>query len=193
MQSFCGSLIRRQSSRIAHFKSTGASLAINSSNIHGLNSLRSDSSILDGIIASKNHFFRSFHQLASRSCEIIGSGTETLTLFNGNGANSKLNLSLWMAMGSPLLCRSMTTAGNSVESTSKILDKEAVQEVSTQREIPDIKPGYIVQLKVEVPENKRRISIVKGIVITRPNAGLNTTFRLRRLVAGVGVESLFPL
>ncbi|KAF2293262.1 hypothetical protein GH714_040631 [Hevea brasiliensis] len=68
-----------------------------------------------------------------------------------------------------------------------------MQEVSTQREIPDIKPGYIVQLKVEVPENKRRISIVKGIVITRPNAGLNTTFRLRRLVAGVGVESLFPL
>nr|GLL35750.1 hypothetical protein DM860_016092 [Ipomoea trifida] len=45
----------------------------------------------------------------------------------------------------------------------------------------------------EIPENKRRVSIIKGIVIARRNAGLNTTFRLRRLVAGVGVESLFHL
>ncbi|XP_010260787.1 PREDICTED: 50S ribosomal protein L19-1, chloroplastic [Nelumbo nucifera] len=75
----------------------------------------------------------------------------------------------------------------------QILDKEAVEEVRAQREIPDVKPGYIVQLKVEVPENKRRVSILKGIVIARRNAGLNTTFRLRRLVAGVGVESVFPL
>ncbi|RWR91118.1 50S ribosomal protein L19, chloroplastic-like protein [Cinnamomum micranthum f. kanehirae] len=75
----------------------------------------------------------------------------------------------------------------------QILDKEAVQEVRGSREVPDIKPGYIVQLKVVVPENKRRASILKGTVIARRNAGLNTTFRLRRLVAGVGVESVFPL
>ncbi|KAI4333765.1 hypothetical protein L6164_018530 [Bauhinia variegata] len=75
----------------------------------------------------------------------------------------------------------------------QILDKEAVEEVRVKRDIPDIRPGYIVQLKVEVPENKRRVSILKGIVIARRNAGLNTTFRIRRLVAGVGVESLFPL
>lgn len=75
----------------------------------------------------------------------------------------------------------------------QILDKEAVEEVKGQRELPDIKPGYIVQLKVEVPENKRRVSIIKGVVIARRNAGLNTTFRIRRLVAGVGIESMFPL
>ncbi|CAH1423266.1 unnamed protein product [Lactuca virosa] len=75
----------------------------------------------------------------------------------------------------------------------QILDKEAVKEVNTQREIPDIRPGYIIQLKLEVPENKRRVSTVKGIVIARRNAGLNSTIRLRRLVAGVGVESLLPL
>ncbi|GAU23731.1 hypothetical protein TSUD_128350 [Trifolium subterraneum] len=77
--------------------------------------------------------------------------------------------------------------------TVLILDKEAVEEVKGQREVPDIKPGYIVQLKVEVPENKRRVSIIKGIVIARRNCGLHTTFRLRRMVAGVGIESLFPL
>ena len=45
----------------------------------------------------------------------------------------------------------------------------------------------------EVPENKRRVSMLKGIVIARRNAGLNSTFRIRRLVAGVGVESVFPM
>lgn len=75
----------------------------------------------------------------------------------------------------------------------QILDKEAVEEVRGQREIPDIKPGYIIQLKLEVPENKRRITTIKGIVIARRNAGLNSTFRIRRLVAGVGVESLLPM
>lgn len=74
-----------------------------------------------------------------------------------------------------------------------ILDKEAVEEVKADRDIPDIQPGCIVQMKVEVPENRRRTSILKGIVIARRNAGLNTTIRLRRLVAGVGVESVFPL
>ncbi|KAJ0970102.1 hypothetical protein J5N97_022979 [Dioscorea zingiberensis] len=74
-----------------------------------------------------------------------------------------------------------------------ILDKEAVEQVRAKREIPAIEPGYIIQLKVEVPENKRRVSSLKGIVIATRNAGLNSTFRLRRLVAGVGVESVFPL
>ncbi|XP_060675254.1 large ribosomal subunit protein bL19c-like [Ziziphus jujuba] len=120
----------------------------------------------------------------------------------------------------PFPIRCITTVGNSLESAShdtsasvsvvapcikfkrldktarhimQSIDKEAVEEVKAHREIPDIKPGYIMQLNVEVAENKRHVSILKGIVIARCNAGLNITFRIRRLVAGVGVESLFPL
>ncbi|KAL6909585.1 hypothetical protein ACP4OV_001866 [Aristida adscensionis] len=74
-----------------------------------------------------------------------------------------------------------------------ILNKEAVEKVRTEREIPDVQPGCIIQMRLQVPENKRRESTLKGIVIGRRNAGINTTFRLRRLVAGVGVESVFPL
>ncbi|XP_008801367.1 50S ribosomal protein L19-2, chloroplastic-like isoform X1 [Phoenix dactylifera] len=124
-------------------------------------------------------------------------------------------------IGNNSFCRSITTVGHTeaslgqdtsaspdidqpqrikfkrLDKTAKhimnILDKEAVESVQAKREIPDLRPGYIVQLKVEVPENKRRVSVLKGIVIARRNAGLNTTFRLRRLVAGVGVESVFPL
>lgn len=51
----------------------------------------------------------------------------------------------------------------------------------------------LLAFEQEVPENKRRISTLKGIVIARRNAGLNSTFRIRRVVAGVGIESLFPL
>jgi large subunit ribosomal protein L19 len=51
----------------------------------------------------------------------------------------------------------------------------------------------LCMIKQQVPENKRRESTLKGIVIGRRNAGINTTFRLRRLVAGVCVESVFPL
>ncbi|KAG9129053.1 hypothetical protein Leryth_016881 [Lithospermum erythrorhizon] len=75
----------------------------------------------------------------------------------------------------------------------QILDKEAIEDVKEKREIPEIKPGYIIQLKLEVPENRRRVSTIKGIVIARRNAGLNSTIRLRRMVAGVGIESLLPL
>ncbi|KAG8070663.1 hypothetical protein GUJ93_ZPchr0006g42400 [Zizania palustris] len=74
-----------------------------------------------------------------------------------------------------------------------ILNKEEVDKVRAEREIPDVQPGCIVQMRLQVPENKRRESTLKGIVIGRRNAGINTTFRLRRLVAGVGVESVFPL
>ncbi|KAH1197224.1 50S ribosomal protein L19, chloroplastic [Glycine max] len=136
-------------------------------------------------------------------------GTEVFSQFeSGNGLASVLRSSgmgLYQPAGGlvpPFASRFMSTEATSVDSSSQdssMLEpevpphKEAVEEVRGQREIPDIKPGYIVQLKVEVPENKRRVSIIKGIVIARRNAGLNTTFRIRRQVAGVGIESLFPL
>lgn len=45
----------------------------------------------------------------------------------------------------------------------------------------------------EVPENKRRLSVYKGIVMSRQNAGIHTTIRIRRIIAGIGVEIVFPL
>lgn len=74
-----------------------------------------------------------------------------------------------------------------------ILNKKAVEATEEQRVIPDIRTGDIVQIKLEVPENRRRLSIYKGIVISRQNAGIHTTIRVRRIIAGVGVEIVFPL
>ncbi|KAL0318584.1 UNVERIFIED_CONTAM: 50S ribosomal protein L19, chloroplastic [Sesamum angustifolium] len=86
-----------------------------------------------------------------------------------------------------LATRNMTTGSTSqdVSASPDIIDKEAVEEVKQSERY--------LKSSLEVPENKRRVSVIKGIVIARRNAGLNTTFRIRRLVAGVGIESLFPL
>lgn len=75
----------------------------------------------------------------------------------------------------------------------QILNQEAVEAANEGKVIPDIRPGDVVQLRVEVPETKRRVSLLRGIVISRHNAGINTTFRIRRVIAGVGVEMVFPL
>ncbi|KAG0624161.1 hypothetical protein M758_3G228600 [Ceratodon purpureus] len=80
-----------------------------------------------------------------------------------------------------------------VKHIMEILDKEAVETANKEKDIPDIRPGDVIQLRVEVPENKRRVSMLRGIVISRRNAGINTTFRIRRVIAGVGVEMVFPL
>ncbi|XP_021286050.1 50S ribosomal protein L19-like isoform X2 [Herrania umbratica] len=208
MQSFIGGSIRLgqrhgfYSWSGAHFKANRAYLATNNSSrlIHGSN---------NSINSSRNHLLQS---LGTR----LGFQTKELMLPGCSDGCSMPGLSQLAAMMSTCSSRSMTTAASPTPDSSQsvtdvppqikfkrldktakhimqILDKEAVEEVKAQREIPDIKPGNIVQLRVEVPENKRRVSTIKGIVIARRNAGLNSTFRLRRMVAGVGVESLFPL
>lgn len=75
----------------------------------------------------------------------------------------------------------------------EVLHKRAVEAATEGRNIPDLRTGDIVQLRVEVPENKKRVSLLRGIVIARHNAGIHTTFRIRRVIAGVGVEMVFPL
>ncbi|GAA0185237.1 ribosomal protein [Lithospermum erythrorhizon] len=141
----------------------------------------------------------------------VGSGVKFLaTSSNGNGLSGSTSM---------IFRQHMATLGNEVESSSKgasvlpvdaaprikfkrldktsrhimqILDKEAVKEVRDKREITEIKPGYIIQLKLYL-RTEGVYQQIKGIVIARRNAGLNTTIRLRRMVAGVGIESLLPL
>ncbi|KAL1567977.1 50S ribosomal protein L19-2, chloroplastic-like [Salvia divinorum] len=74
-----------------------------------------------------------------------------------------------------------------------ILNKKAIEASDSERPIPDLRTGDVVEIKLEVPENRRRLSIYKGIVISKQNAGIHTTIRIRRIIAGVGVEIVFPV
>ncbi|XP_020599183.1 50S ribosomal protein L19-2, chloroplastic-like [Phalaenopsis equestris] len=74
-----------------------------------------------------------------------------------------------------------------------ILNKRAIEASEKQRPVPDLRTGDIVEIKLEVPENKRRLSVYKGIIISKQNAGIHTTIRIRRIIAGIGVEIVFPI
>ena len=63
----------------------------------------------------------------------------------------------------------------------------------TQREIPDFAPGDTVVVQVRVTEgNRERLQAYEGIVIAKRNRGANSSFTVRKISHGEGVERVFP-
>src|ERR671914_1004877 len=60
------------------------------------------------------------------------------------------------------------------------------------KEIPDFSPGDTVVVEVKVKEGDReRVQAYEGIVIARRNRGLNSSFTVRKISHGEGVERVF--
>ena len=60
--------------------------------------------------------------------------------------------------------------------------------------IPAFAPGDTVRVMVRVREGeKERLQAFEGICIARRGGGVNETFTVRKISAGVGVERIFPL
>jgi large subunit ribosomal protein L19 len=60
--------------------------------------------------------------------------------------------------------------------------------------IPEFKPGDTINVHVRVIEgDKERIQQFQGVVIGRHGSGLRSTFTVRKISNGVGVERIFPL
>ncbi|HHV71247.1 MAG TPA: 50S ribosomal protein L19 [Clostridia bacterium] len=69
-----------------------------------------------------------------------------------------------------------------------------VEQEHLKNDIPNFKAGDTVKVHVKVVEgNRQRIQVFEGIVIRRKNAGINSTFTVRRVSYGVGVERTFLL
>ena len=63
-----------------------------------------------------------------------------------------------------------------------------------KKEIPPLRPGETVRVHVKVVEGeKERTQIFEGIVIGLSGKGNRTTFTVRKISYGVGVERIFPL
>ncbi len=74
------------------------------------------------------------------------------------------------------------------------IEAEQVAKVSAGVKIDDFKPGDVVRVDVKIIEgSNERIQAFEGLVIARKNAGINSSFTVRKLSHGEGVERIFPL
>lgn len=74
------------------------------------------------------------------------------------------------------------------------LENQQIQEVEKLRSIPAFRPGDNVRVGVKVIEGeKERVQFFEGVCIARRMAGINSSFTLRKISYGEGVERLFPL
>ena len=69
---------------------------------------------------------------------------------------------------------------------------EAIEQEQMDREIPDFSPGDTVVVQVKVKEgNRERLQAFEGVVIAKRNRGLNSSFTVRKISHGEGVERVF--
>ena len=74
------------------------------------------------------------------------------------------------------------------------LEKEELARVSANKRIPAFAPGDTVVVNVNVVEGTRkRVQAYEGVVIGRRNRGLNSSFVVRKVSSGEGVERTFQL
>ncbi len=74
------------------------------------------------------------------------------------------------------------------------IDAQQIEKATAERKIPDFSPGDTLRVNVKVVEGSReRIQAYEGVCIARRNAGVNSSFTVRKLSYGEGVERVFPL
>ena len=71
---------------------------------------------------------------------------------------------------------------------------EAVEAQYAKKKLPKIRIGDTVDVSVKIVEGeKTRTQVFTGTVIARRGSGINETVTVRRIVAGEGIERIFPL
>jgi large subunit ribosomal protein L19 len=75
------------------------------------------------------------------------------------------------------------------------MDKlKLIEAMQLKTDRPDFNPGDTINVHVRVVEgDKERIQQFQGVVISKRGSGINTTFTVRKVSDGVGVERIFPL
>jgi large subunit ribosomal protein L19 len=69
-----------------------------------------------------------------------------------------------------------------------------VAEMTAGKNMPEFTPGDTVRVFVKVKEgDKSRLQAYEGVCIARKNAGINSSFTVRKISFGEGVERVFPL
>ena len=74
------------------------------------------------------------------------------------------------------------------------LEAEQIEQYTTARAIPEFRPGDTLRVGVKVVEGERtRVQNFEGVCIARANRGMGSSFTVRKISFGEGVERVFPL
>lgn len=78
--------------------------------------------------------------------------------------------------------------------TLQKLEKEYITKLTASKTVPEFAPGDTLRVNVRIIEgDNERIQAFEGICIARKNSGLNSSFTVRKISHGEGVERIFPL
>ena len=73
-------------------------------------------------------------------------------------------------------------------------EQQQLEKLAAHTKIPEFEPGDTVRVGVKVIEGSReRVQAYEGTCIARKNAGINSSFTVRKISFGEGVERVFPL
>jgi large subunit ribosomal protein L19 len=74
------------------------------------------------------------------------------------------------------------------------LEAEQIAKFNESKKIPDFRPGDTLRVGVKVVEGDRtRVQAYEGVCIARANKGMGSSFTVRKISFGEGVERVFPL
>ena len=80
------------------------------------------------------------------------------------------------------------------EPDRELLEREAIEALTADKKVPEFRPGDTLRVGVKVIEGDRsRVQAFEGVCIARSNKGVGSSFTVRKISFGEGVERVFPL
>ncbi len=71
---------------------------------------------------------------------------------------------------------------------------QSVDNAQMKKDLPSFRPGDTVRIHVKIKEgDKYRIQVFEGIVVSRKRNGAASTFTVRKVSFGYGIERIFPV
>ena len=73
-------------------------------------------------------------------------------------------------------------------------EKDQLKELQSEKKLPKFSPGDTIKVHLRVKEGeKERIQIFEGVCIAIKNSGINSSFTVRKISYGEGIERVLPL
>ena len=83
---------------------------------------------------------------------------------------------------------------NTSMKTIEEINQNNVKKITSEKKIPNFFPGDVVKVGVRITEGKKeRIQYFEGVCIAKKNRDINSSFTVRKISFGEGVERTFPL